>query len=176
MTDTTTTGPWVPVAGAEGPWRTARTRGALSGLALVLLGLWGGLVPFVGPYLGFGFTPATPWAYTPARLWLLILPAAVTLICGLVLVSTANRATATLAGGLAAAAGTWFVVGPGLYGLVTGSPAPAGVPLGGALLATVEEIGLFTGLGVVIVGFAAVAAGRFSVRGPAGGTRARRPV
>lgn len=125
MIDTTTTGPWVPEAGAESPWRTARTLGALSGLALVLLGLWGGLVPFVGPYLGFGFTPTAPWAYTPARLWLLILPAR--------------------------------------------------VPLGGALLATVEEIGLFTGLGVVIVGFAAVAAGRFSVRGPAV-NRARRPV
>jgi hypothetical protein len=27
-----------------------RSRGAVSGVALILLGLWGGLAPFVGPY------------------------------------------------------------------------------------------------------------------------------
>lgn len=170
MVDTTVSGPRVPGTGAEKPWRASRSRGVLSGIALTLLGLWGGLAPFIGPYLGYGLTPAAPWAFTPARLWLLILPAVVTLICGLVLLATASRATATLASWLAAAAGAWFVVGPELYGLVTGSPSPAGLPLGGPLLATVEQIGLSSGLGVVIVGFAALAAGRFSVRGAGGRT------
>ena len=37
------------------PW----TRGGLGGLVLLVLGAWAGIVAFIGPYLDFGFTPAT---------------------------------------------------------------------------------------------------------------------
>ena len=37
---------------AEGV-RTPRSRGGLSGLALILLGAWGGIAPYAGPSLGF---------------------------------------------------------------------------------------------------------------------------
>ena len=33
-----------------------RSRGAICGVLLILLGLWGGLAPFVGPYFHFGIT------------------------------------------------------------------------------------------------------------------------
>jgi hypothetical protein len=63
-------------------------------------------------------------------------------------------------------AGAWFAIGPvvsRLWG--NGQPQP-GSPVGGSTLsAVVEEIGFFTGLGVVIVFLAAAALGRFSVIG-----------
>jgi hypothetical protein len=39
-------------------------------ITLILLGAWGGLLPFVGPYFGYACTPATAWHFTLARLWL----------------------------------------------------------------------------------------------------------
>ena len=53
-----------------GMLRVPRSRGALSGALLVLLGLWGGLIAFVGPYFHFAYTPGTAWTYTSGRLWL----------------------------------------------------------------------------------------------------------
>ena len=40
-----------------GTLRVRRSRGALSGLLLVLLGIWGALIPFVGPYFHYAYTP-----------------------------------------------------------------------------------------------------------------------
>ena len=34
-----------------------RSRGAVSGLLLIILGVWGALIPFVGPYFHFAYTP-----------------------------------------------------------------------------------------------------------------------
>ncbi|EUA34713.1 hypothetical protein I552_5502 [Mycobacterium xenopi 3993] len=51
-----------------------RSRGAITGLLLVLLGAWGALIPFVGPYLDFAYTPNQPWTWTAARGWLEVFP------------------------------------------------------------------------------------------------------
>ena len=53
-----------------------RSRGALSGVLLMLLGLWGALIPFVGPYFRYAYTPDTAWTYNTGRLWLEVLPGA----------------------------------------------------------------------------------------------------
>ena len=45
-----------------------RSRGAASGFLLVLLGAWGALIPFIGPYFHYAYTPDTAWTYTTARL------------------------------------------------------------------------------------------------------------
>ena len=42
-----------------------RSRGAASGFLLVLLGAWGALIPFVGPYFHYAYTPDTAWNGTP---------------------------------------------------------------------------------------------------------------
>ena len=34
-----------------------RSRGAASGFLLILLGAWGALIPFAGPYFDFAFGP-----------------------------------------------------------------------------------------------------------------------
>lgn len=147
-----------------GIMRAPRTRGVLSGVMLILLGLWGGLLPFVGPYFGFGFAPDSTWVYTTDRLVLSIAPAVATVLGGLILLFSANRAVAMFGGWLAVLGGAWFAVGPLIARLwdVTG----IGLPLGtgrGQIIA--EQLAGFTGLGVVIVFFGALALGRFAVLG-----------
>src|SRR5258708_34381753 len=85
----------------NGILRVPRTRGALSGLLLVLLGAWGALVPFVGPYFHYAYTPDTAWTYTSDRLWLEILPGAGTLPAGLIVLVSASRPPAHFGRGLA---------------------------------------------------------------------------
>jgi hypothetical protein len=133
---------------------------------LVLLGIWGGLIAFVGPYFHYAYTPATAWTYTTGRLWLEIVPAAATIVGGLILGSTASRPVAIFGAWLAALSGAWFVLGGTLSTIwTTGGGIAAGHPVGGTLTRAVEQIGFFTGLGLVIVFLAAVALGRFTVIG-----------
>src|SRR5215475_5359769 len=91
-----------------------RTRGAVCGVLLILLGVWGGLAPFVGPYLHFGFTPDHAFGWTSGRLYLSVIPAAAALLGGLMVLITRNRAVGISGGILAALGGAWFVVGGGL--------------------------------------------------------------
>jgi hypothetical protein len=140
-----------------------RSRGAATGFLLILLGLWGALVPFVGPYFDFAFTPDQEWVWTIARGWLEVLPGAATVIGGLLLLGSRNRATAMLGGWLTVLAGAWFVVGRALAG-------PLGLGEAGTPVAATEnkrvvlELAYFYGLGALIVFLGAVAVGRLSVR------------
>jgi hypothetical protein len=150
-----------------GMLRVPRSRGALSGLLLVLLGLWGGLIAFVGPYFHFSYTPGVAWSYSTGRLWLEILPGVATLLGGLILLVTRVRPVAMFGAWLAAFSGAWFAVGRSLSPLWTSSGAmTVGSPIGSTtLIRVLEEISYFTGLGVVIVFIAAASIGRLSVIG-----------
>lgn len=146
-----------------GRMRIPRSRGAMSGFLLILAGLWGALIPFVGPYFNFAFTPDQEWTWTNARGWLEVLPGVVTVVGGLLLLMSRNRATAMLGGWLAVAGGAWFVIGRALAG-------PLGIGSAGAPVAANEtkrvwlELTYFYGLGALIVFLGAVAVGRLSVR------------
>lgn len=141
----------------------SRSRGALSGILLIVLGVWGAFIPFVGPYFDFAYTPDSPWTWTLGRGWLEVLPGAVTALGGVLLLLSRNRATAMLGGWLAVAAGAWFVVGRALA-------APLALGSVGNPVAVTEakrvvlELAYFSGLGALIVFLAAVAVGRLSVR------------
>lgn len=145
-----------------------RSRGVLSGILLILLGAWGGLVPFIGPIFGYAYTPDTSWHYTTGRLWLEILPAAAAVLGGLLLLASASRVV-TLAGAwLASLAGAWFIIGQTVSTLWNAGAPAAGVPAGtGRLQTVVEQIGFFSGLGAVIVFLGAMALGRMTVVGVA---------
>jgi len=65
---------------------------------------------------------------------------------------------------LAAISGAWFALGA-IISHWAGSGLTAGTPVGGTLTRVLEQIGFFTGLGVVIVFLAALALGRLSVVG-----------
>lgn len=143
-----------------------RSRGAVTGVLLVLLGIWGGIIPFVGPVFGYAYTPDTAWHFTTGRLYLEILPAAATIVGGLLLLASANRAYTQFGAWLAAVAGAWFAVGPTLSVLFHGGSPAAGTPASAASTqAAIEELGFFVGLGVVVVFLAAVGLGRHSVVG-----------
>ena len=163
----------VPVRG--GRMRIPRSRGAASGFLLILLGAWGALIPFIGTYLDFAYTPEAEWTWTSARGWLEVLPGAVAVLGGLLLLSSGNRATAMLGGWLAVLAGAWFVVGRAFAG-----PLRLGDP--GAPVAVTDikrawlEVCYFSGLGALIVFLGAFALGRLSVRTLRDVEYTRRPV
>ncbi|HEX7660403.1 MAG TPA: hypothetical protein VF444_13085 [Pseudonocardiaceae bacterium] len=156
-------------------WHVPRSRGATSGILLVLLGIWGGLIPFVGPVFGYAYTPDTSWTWTAGRLWLEVLPAIATIIGGFVLATSANRMVGLWASWLAAVAGAWFIIGPSLSQLWTGGAPQAGTPTAtSAFGSAMQQIGFFYGLGAVILFLAASALGRFSVIGIKESRRATR--
>lgn len=150
-----------------GMLRVRRSQGALSGAFLVLLGFWGALVPFVGPYFHYAYTP-TPdraWAVTAGRVWLEVLPGVVTLAVGVVMVISRLRLMVLLGAWLAALAGGWFAIGSLVAARWHTLPA-AGEPAGtGTARTLLEQLGFFTGLGLVIVFVAALAIGRLTVLG-----------
>jgi hypothetical protein len=139
-----------------------RIHGAFSGFLLALLGIWGALIPFIGPYFHYAYTPDKAWTYNTGRLWLEILPGAAVLLAGLLLMVAASRPLALFGALLGILGGAWFAVGNVLAPLWT-TVNPAGVPASTTtLMRAMEEIGFFTGLGVAIVLLAGVAAGRLT--------------
>jgi hypothetical protein len=141
-------------------------RGRASGALLVLLGAWGALIPFVGPYFGYAYTPDKTWAYTSGRLVLSVFPGAVVFLSGLLVL--ASDGTAAIGGFFAAVGGAWFVVGAEVLAVAAhggsyspGSPVvTSGQALAPATMRLLEHIGFYSGLGVVIVFLGALALGK----------------
>jgi hypothetical protein len=138
-----------------------RSRGAASGFLLVLLGLWGALVPFIGPYFHYAYTPDTTWTYTTARLWLEVLPGAAVFVGGVLLIIATGRHVALFGAVLAAAAGAWFTLGPILSPLWNDHVSMGGSPASSTVFMRImEQLGFFSALGLVIVFIAGAACGR----------------
>ena len=143
------------------PW----TRGATSGVLLLIFGAWAAIVPFIGPYLHFAYTPSTntAWIWTESRGWFEVAPGAAAFVGGLLLLTTTNRAVAILGSWLAIAGGAWLIVGPSLTDVLDksiGTPDPASSTNVQAL----EELFFFYGVGALILFVASVALGRLSVQ------------
>jgi hypothetical protein len=140
-----------------------RSRGAFSGFLLILLGLWGALIPFIGPYFNFAYTPDKAWTYNTGRLWLELLPGAAVFLGGVLLMAARGRHTALFGALLAAAAGAWFVLGQSLSPLWNNHVALGGSPASSTqYMRIMEQLGFFTALGVVIVFVAGAALGRIA--------------
>ena len=156
--------------------RVPRTRGAGSGLLLILLGAWGALIPFVGPYFHFAYTPDTAWAWTWGRFFLEIVPGVACrprrddpddqrVPAGRdVRRGTGRRCRRLVRRGHPARAGVDQLSTLGVPGGVPAALDP-GQPTGGPLHMVAEHLSFFTALGVVIVFLAAVAFGRLAVVG-----------
>jgi hypothetical protein len=140
--------------------RIRRTHGIFGGLLVALLGIWGGIIPFVGPYFHYAYTPDTAWTYTTGRLYLEILPGAGALLGGLILMGARSRHAALFGSLLAIASGAWFALGNVFAPLWTVANPAGGPASAGTLARTLEQVGFFTGLGIVIVLIAAAVAGR----------------
>jgi len=146
-----------------GTLQMRRSRGALSGFLLILLGLWGALIPFVGPYFHFAYTPDKAWTYTTGRLWLELLPGAAVFLGGFLLLVARGRHVALFGAMLAVAAGAWFTLGTVLSPLWNNHVTMGGSPASSTVyMRIMEQLGFFTALGVVIVFVAGAALGRIA--------------
>lgn len=151
--------------------RIPRSRGGFCGVLLILLGLWGGLAAFAGPYFHFGYTPDMTWHYSSGRLYFSIIPGAAALLGGLLVLGTRHRGVGVFGGLLGVLAGAWFVVGTSFVTDVLHRSFPVGVPIvpaglsGQALVLRqyLELVALFTGIGLLTLFAGALAMGRFSM-------------
>jgi hypothetical protein len=140
-----------------------RSRGAVSGLLLIILGVWGALIPFIGPYFHFAYTPDQVWAWSTARAWLEVFPGATTAVGGFLLLVSGNRATAMFGAWLAVMAGAWFVVGRTLGSVLRLGDIGHPIAVTDAKRAVIE-ISYFSGLGALIVFLGGAVLARVSVR------------
>ncbi len=131
---------------------------------MIVLGVWGALIPFIGPYFHFAFGSFQSWHYSSERLWLDILPGAAAVIGGVMLLRGSRRTTGLIGGWLAVAAGAWFAIGPTVSLLWHQAGNPIGAPMGGHARQALEWLAYFQGLGVLIAVLAAFAMGRYFSR------------
>ena len=146
--------------------RILRRRGSATGLALIVLGAWGGLVPFVGPYFNYSMARDDAWMWQINRLWLEILPGAAAVLGGLILIGAVTRGRAMLGGLLGLAAGIWFVAGPQTSTLWEHGSLGVGPALGGTFTRWLVWMGYFYALGAAITALSGMVLGRMSALAP----------
>jgi hypothetical protein len=162
--------------------RIPRRKGALTGLTIIALGVWAGLIPFIGPYFDYQIGTTDTWDWSSNRFVLELLPAAAAVLGGLFLIGAATRVSASTGGWLALAGGIWLVIGPTMSMLWEDGELGTGAAIGDTGTRVAEWIGFFYGPGVLITALAAFALGRFMaprvepVEVPGVTERDRRPV
>jgi len=119
-------------------------------LLILLLGAWGALIPFIGPYFNYQIGTTQTWDWTVDRLWLSILPGAAAVLGGLILVASTTRRSAFFGSLLALAGGLWFIGGPSTSMLWNGGDPATGAALGDTGTRVLEWIGFFYGTGALI--------------------------
>jgi hypothetical protein len=140
--------------------RIPRTKGALSGFLIVLLGVWGALIPFVGPYFDYAMHSDQTWQWFSDRFWLEVLPGIVAVVGGLILMAGMTRASTMFGALLALAGGLWFIAGPTVSMLWNDGAIAVGPPIGRHNITRVLEwIGFFYGTGGLITLFSSYALG-----------------
>ncbi|HEY1523198.1 MAG TPA: hypothetical protein VGF70_09320 [Solirubrobacteraceae bacterium] len=134
--------------------RSVTTR--VVGFTILIGGIWGAIIPFVGPYFQFTLGPDRAWTWTTGRLYLDVLPAIVAIVGGLLLLGAGPWAAGRLGALLALVAGIWFVVGPDLS-LLWKTGGELGAGHGTRTVQMLERLSFHTGLGVLMAALAAYA-------------------
>lgn len=134
---------------------TARVRAV--GIAVVLVGAWGALIPFVGPLFGYRMGNVTAWTWSESHATLHLVPGVVALVGGVLMLGAARR-RARLGALLALLGGAWFILGPTFH------PAWASengmMMMGGSVWSGIaSSLGYHYGTGVVIGALGAYALG-----------------
>lgn len=128
----------------------------VSGLIILIAGIWGGLIPFLGPTFNFTLGPNVAWHWTTGRLWLSVLPAAAAVLGGLILMGKGPRLSGKFGALLALAGGVWFAVGPDVSMLWNHGVSQQGVAHGHHTITRfLEYLTLHSGLGALITALAA---------------------
>lgn len=125
-------------------------RARVAGALLLIVGAWGALVPFIGPTFGYTMGSAHAWAWTESHATLHFAPGAATMIGALFLLG-GRGVSQRLGAGLAAVAGTWFLIGPALHPIWAGSGmGMMGMMSGSATSNALSDIGYHYGTGAAI--------------------------
>ncbi len=152
------------VISPSGVRATVRPLGAeIVGLLSVLVGAWGGICVFVGPYFGYRPTSATTWQWTTNNWLLHLVPGAVAVVAGFMILTLSPmrragggvRSGIGLMGLLLAASGTWFVIGPAIWPTFQSSPAYATGT--GAWTSFWNQLGANLGPGLLLAFFGGMA-------------------
>lgn len=146
---------------------------AISGCALIAIGTWAALAPFI--------VGTWAWEWDFGRFLLTVVPGAVVVLGGLMMLA-GRRAAISVGGGAALAGGLWLIAGPLLFTLFAG-PELGTTPEGTAVR-MLEMIPFLFGAGVLVSFVSAYAAGFItplefadeSPVEPATGPRARVPM
>jgi hypothetical protein len=134
--------------------RTVTTR--FAGLVILIAGIWGGLIPFVGPYFHFALGPDHTWTWSASRLYLDVLPGAAAFVGGLLLLGGGPWMIGRLGALLALAGGIWFAVGPDVSRLWHAGGAQGAVN-GHKGTRMLELLTFHSGLGALVITLAAYA-------------------
>jgi hypothetical protein len=111
----------------------------VAGLVLVPLGAWCALEPYViGNWA---------WHWDVSRFFLALVPGSLAVLGGLLML-TGRRGLIHFGGGVALAAGAWFVLGPIVYSIT--SPAELGTAPGGPSVRLFQWMPFFFGAGAMI--------------------------
>jgi hypothetical protein len=122
----------------------------------ILVSAWGALIPFVEPMVGYHVTGTPSWHWNAAHTLLAVVPGAVAVVMGFVVLWGAGRTaigrgqmSLLWAGLITMLCGAWFIVGPTAWPVVTTNGvyfAPA-APLRGLLY----QVGYALGTGVILI-------------------------
>lgn len=139
----------------------ASSRARATGIAVLVVGAWGALIPFAGPSFGYGMGSSQAWAWTESHVTLHLLPGLAAIIGGLLLASTARTRQA---GGalIALLGGVWFVIGPSLHPLwadTVQSMSGGMMHAGSAMSSALSALGYHYGTGALIIVAGAYALG-----------------
>jgi hypothetical protein len=110
-----TTVPGVRTRHARTEFRSYTPSIEMAGALILLVGAWGGIVPFVGPLFGFSGDGSRSWTWNLPHALLSLAPGAVAVAAGILVMLAGGRLFRPglkLGGLLAALCGAWFVVGP----------------------------------------------------------------
>jgi hypothetical protein len=135
----------------------ARRGVAPAGALLALLGIWAGLIPFVGPYFDYAMGTTSTWEMTNDHFWLSVLPGAALLVGGLLVARGFARGTAGFGALLAFCAGLWLVIGPTFASLWKDGAIGGGPAFGSTGVRVAEWLGFYYGagaLGLLLSGYA----------------------
>lgn len=124
------------------------------GLATLLLGAWAGICVFVGPLFDYRPTSPSTWDWTMQNWLLHLVPGAVAVFAGLIMLGTIGARGAGRRGGLGLAsiltmaAGAWLVIGPSAYQWFQSANAFAST--GSARSDFINQLGANLGPGVLL--------------------------